>query len=145
MAAKRRVTSVSPAATTRRERRFRAESAWRLLPRKPTILGQLPTKSPKYLRNTANWLEKQVCALSGGQSMSLQVVETRKLKAMTERAMNEVQRCETVRAVSDFQFEVAITCVSLELPGNRPVSLRFLKISQVETISGLETVNRKLA
>src|SRR5690242_13670532 len=65
MPASKRVAKVRPPANTKRERSLCVASACRLLPRNPTILAQLPTKSPKYRRNNANWQRKQVCALSG--------------------------------------------------------------------------------
>jgi hypothetical protein len=50
-----------------------------------------------------------------------------------------VPRGETVRAATNFRSGTIIVFVSLELPCNRPVSPRFPKISQVETVSGIET------
>src|SRR5215469_687500 len=79
MAAKKRVTKVSPPATARPERKLRVESAWRLLPRNPTILGQLPTKSSKCRRNNANGQRKQVCALSVMQKTFSQASDCQQL------------------------------------------------------------------
>jgi hypothetical protein len=46
---------------------------------------------------------------------------------------------ETVRGATNSRPARIIVFVSLELPGNRPVSLRSPKISQVEIVSGIET------
>ena len=53
--------------------------------------------------------------------------------------VNTVLMGETVRGATNFQFGAAITRVSLELPGYGPVSTRSPRISQVETVSGIET------
>src|SRR5215471_18667178 len=138
MAAKRSVTKVRPAAITSRERRFRAESAWRLLPRNPTILAQLPTKSSKCRRNNANWQRKQVCALSVMQKPSLQAIMCQQLTKGLEVALIWVLTGETARGAVVFRSSIGIIFVSLELPCHGPVSVRFLWVSQVETISCLK-------
>src|SRR5690349_8974804 len=92
MAASSRIPKVSPAANMRRERKLLAESAWRLLPRNPTILGQLPTKSPKCRRKTANWQGKQVCALSANQNASPEVIVKKWLTVSLGRAVEHGSR-----------------------------------------------------
>lgn len=67
------------------------------------------------------------------------------LRRVRGETWNLVVQGETVREAINSRFGTVIAFVSLELPGNWPVSLRSPELSQVETISGHETeaVGRK--